>query len=197
MHLAHAVALTHEFAASNGFPGRTYRYLQEKPLYTFGFGRSFTTFSFSNLHIQPTTIKPCQIVLVCLPLPLFLTVLLTSIETTKVSADVSNTGAVAGGEVAQLYIQPTNSSIPWPLIQLSGFERVFLKPGQTTNVKFVVTAAQMAVVREYDFTWQVEEMGFRLFVGGGLPGDSKVPSNTLSGGFSIVGTTVPLSTCPH
>ena len=66
-------------------PGRTYRYLTKPPFYRFGYGLSYTNFSYSGLVVSPTTIKPCQSVVV--------------------NVSVENTGKVDGDEVVQAYLE--------------------------------------------------------------------------------------------
>ncbi len=90
--------------------GRTYMYFQGTPLYPFGYGLSYTTFSYANLTLSSPT--------------------LASGGQVTVSVDVTNTGAVAGDEVVQLYVScPTTAGVPRPIKQLRGFQRITLAPG--------------------------------------------------------------------
>ncbi len=82
------------------------------PLYPFGYGLSYTTFSLSNLHVSSGS------------LPI------------TVSAEIRNTGSVAGDDVAQLYLHQNYTSILQPVRKLEGFQRVTLAPGQTKTVTF-------------------------------------------------------------
>ena len=86
------------------------------PLYPFGFGLSYTTFSIANLKVASPQVKVGNSV--------------------AVTADVTNTGAVAGDEVVQLYIHQRAGSDSRPMRELKGFERVTLKPGETKTVTF-------------------------------------------------------------
>jgi beta-glucosidase len=88
------------------------------PLYPFGYGLSYTTFSISNLKLSSTTMP--------------------SSGSVKASVDVTNTGSRAGDEVVQLYIHDPVASISQPVRRLRGFERVTLAPGATKTVSFTL-----------------------------------------------------------
>ncbi|MFA5330363.1 MAG: glycoside hydrolase family 3 C-terminal domain-containing protein [Prolixibacteraceae bacterium] len=94
-----------------------YRYYDTKnvePLFPFGFGLSYTTFDYSNLKISPsTTDNPNSV---------------------EVSFDLTNTGGMAGSEVAQLYIHQNISSVIRPEKELKGFSKIYLNPGETQTV---------------------------------------------------------------
>jgi beta-glucosidase len=97
------------------------------PLFWFGHGQSYTTFSYSNLQVYPASIKAGDIV--------------------RVRVTVTNTGSVAGKEVVQLYLSmPTiNPSLPVRVQDLRGFKKVSLNPGANTTVDFQFTAEEMRV----------------------------------------------------
>jgi beta-glucosidase len=86
------------------------------PLYSFGYGLSYTTFSFSNLQLSSAT--------------------MSSKGSIKATVKVTNTGTRAGDEVVQLYIHDPVASISQPVRRLRAFERVTLTPGQTKAVSF-------------------------------------------------------------
>jgi len=88
------------------------------PLYSFGYGLSYTTFSISNLRLDRTTVGPNGHV--------------------RASVTVRNTGSRAGDEVVQLYLHDPVASISQPVRRLRGFERVTLKPGESRTVTFTV-----------------------------------------------------------
>ena len=89
-----------------------------QPLYQFGYGLSYTTFSVSNLRLSSATVG--------------------SNGSVTASVDVTNTGARAGGEVVQLYIHDPVASISQPVRRLRGFERVTLNPGEKRTVTFTL-----------------------------------------------------------
>jgi beta-glucosidase len=91
------------------------------PLYPFGFGLSYTTFSVTNLHLDTQTVSKHG-------------------EVTA-TVDVTNTGSVKGDDVVQLYIHDPVASISQPVRRLRGFQRVTLVPGQTRTVPFTVDAS--------------------------------------------------------
>src|SRR4029079_18704099 len=88
------------------------------PLYSFGYGLSYTPFSISNLRLDRTTVGPNGHV--------------------RASVTVRNTGSRAGDEVVQLYLHDPVASISQPVRRLRGFERVTLKPGESRTVTFTV-----------------------------------------------------------
>jgi beta-glucosidase len=127
-------------SAKRGYLGST-----TQPLFPFGWGLSYTTFKYANLHLNPATIG-------------------TSGET-KVSVDVSNTGKVRGDEVAQLYIRDEVSSVTRPIKELRGFRRITLEPGETRTVEFTVGFDQLSFL-DLDMHRVVEPGTFKIMVGG-------------------------------
>lgn len=113
-----------------------------KPLYPFGHGLSYTTFSYKNLNVEE------------LPNSEF-----------KITVDVTNTGGVIGKEVAQLYIQDKFASLARPVRELKGFEMVELEPKETKTIEFVLTAKELGF---YTNTGEfvVESGAFNVYVGG-------------------------------
>jgi beta-glucosidase len=97
------------------------------PLFWFGHGLSYTTFSYSNLQVYPTSIKAGDIV--------------------RVRVTVTNTGSMAGKEVVQLYLSmpTTNPSLPVRVQDLRGFKKVSLNAGANATVDFQLTAEEMRV----------------------------------------------------
>jgi len=93
------------------------------PLYPFGFGLSYATFSITNLKVSASQVKVGK--------------------TVAVTADVTNTGSVAGDEVVQLYVHQKAGSDSRPMRELKGFERVTLKPGETKTVTFTLGSAEL------------------------------------------------------
>src|SRR5262249_17272557 len=108
------------FAVTYGY-FHGYRWLDRNgtaPLFPFGFGLSYTTFQYANLTVTPGTLSPHGRL--------------------RVTADVTNTGTVAGDEVAQLYVGYTGSQVDRSVRDLKGFARVHLEPGETRTVVFEV-----------------------------------------------------------
>lgn len=103
---------------------RTYRYFQGQPLFSFGYGLSYTKFGYSALKM-PLSVKKGE--------PVIITVNLT------------NTGKLAGEEVSELYIVHAGLKVHVPLKALKGFERTYLKAGETKPVKFTLTADDLAI----------------------------------------------------
>ncbi|MEL6820960.1 MAG: glycoside hydrolase family 3 C-terminal domain-containing protein [Calditrichota bacterium] len=95
------------------------------PLYPFGHGLSYTTFEYSNLKINPAII---------------------SVDgKATVSVDIKNSGKVAGTEVVQLYINDKFSSVVTPVIELKGFDRVDLKPGEVKTVSMELNEEHLSL----------------------------------------------------
>ena len=94
--------------------GRTYMYFQGRPLFPFGFGLSYTQFAYRNLHLDAES--------------------LGLNGKLGISFELENTGQKAGAEIAQLYVTPPRSPVRRPRLQLAGFARVELKPGETRQV---------------------------------------------------------------
>lgn len=105
--------------------GHNYVEMSSRPLYTFGYGLSYTSFDYSNLsvgRIDNTTFD--------------------------VSFDVKNTGKFDGDEVAQLYLTDEYASVVQPVKQLKYFERINLKKGETKKVNFRITADDLSMINE-------------------------------------------------
>jgi len=128
--------------------GRTYRFSSAEPLYPFGFGLSYTTFAYHGLELKPAVVKAGK--------PL------------SVSVSVTNPGGVKGEEVVQFYLHDLEASVPVPLEQLVGFQRIALKPGESKKVNFTLTPEMMMLFDE-DGRQKLEPGSFRLTVGGCSP----------------------------
>jgi beta-glucosidase len=135
--------------------GRTYRYFLGEPLFPFGFGLSYTTFAYHNLHL-PTGANAGDDV--------------------KVAVEVENTGKVAGEEVVQLYVAhavlppvSSASSHAPPTRSLAGFERIALRPGERTTVQFALAPRQFSTV-SVDGRRTAEPGAYQISVGGGQAG---------------------------
>ena len=115
------------------------------PLYPFGFGLSYTTFSISNLKVSASQVKLGNQL--------------------SVTADVTNTGPVEGDEVVQLYIHQQAGSDSRPLRELKGFERLTLKPGETKTVTFPLGPAELSYWSTNLGKWVQEAETFDVWVG--------------------------------
>ncbi len=124
---------------------RTYRYFKGEVLYPFGYGLSYTSFSYQKLRVTPTRIHPNQNV--------------------TVSVELRNSGALAGDEVVQLYVSDLESSLPRPIKSLRGFQRVHLQAGEKRTVTFTLTPRDLALYHETQ-GWLVEPGEFEIMVGG-------------------------------
>lgn len=128
--------------------GRTYRYMEQEPMYPFGFGLSYSTFRYSNIRPAATTV--------------------TKGESVQVSADVTNTGNIAAEEVAELYLASTADKDA-PLLSLKGFKRLQLKAGETRKVTFTLTPEHLSFAD--DKGARIENAGnYTIWIGGALPG---------------------------
>jgi len=127
-------------SAKRGFLGTSI-----KPLFPFGWGLSYTNFKYDNLRLAPNAIGPEG--------------------STVVSVDVTNTGKVAGAEVAQLYIHDEVSSVTRPIKELRGFRRVTLDPGKTETVTFTLGPEELSFL-DREMHRVVEPGSFNIMVGG-------------------------------
>lgn len=128
--------------------GRTYRYMTEEPLYPFGYGLSYSAFSYKNLRLSARKIAAG-----------------TSLH---VEVDVENVSNIPGDEVVQLYLKDLEASVVVPNYELRGFSRVHLAPGEKRTIGFTLTPRQMALINE-DGKAVLEPGSFRLYVGGQQP----------------------------
>lgn len=113
-----------------------------KPLYPFGYGLSYTTFAYGNLMVEKN-----------------------GVNRVKVTFDISNTGKMDAAEVAQVYVHDVKSSVPRPYKELKGYEKVFLKKGETKRVTIELEDDAFSY---YDMDKQrfvVEKGDFEILVG--------------------------------
>jgi beta-glucosidase len=135
-----------------GMANRTYRYFNGKPLYPFGHGLSYTTFSYGDLSLPTQAVAAGQ----------------------RVDADatVTNTGKVAGDEVVQLYLKfPDVKGAPQ--IALRGFQRVHLEPGASQKVHFELKDRDLGMVTQ-DGNPIIAQGDYTISIGGGQP-DTGMP----------------------
>jgi beta-glucosidase len=154
--------------------GRTYRYLEKPPLYPFGYGLSYTRFSYQDIEVSPA------------PVP--------AGASTSVSVTVKNTGNRPGDEVVQLYLADLQASCRVPRHSLRGFARVHLLPGEARRIAFQLVPRDLSLIDERGL--RVLEPGrFRVSVGGSQPDSRSVEltgQTPLSVEFDLLGQTVEL-----
>jgi len=139
-----------------------YRYFDREglaPRFPFGFGLSYTEFSYSNLRLSESAINED--------------------ESLRVSFSVANTGGVQGREVAQLYVAPPGSLVDRPVRELRGFDKIPLDPGETGTVTFEIQARDLAYYDPVLDRWRVEKGPYAVEAG---PSSRDLP---LRGGFTI------------
>jgi beta-glucosidase len=124
---------------------RGYEHNGVKPLFPFGHGLSYTTFTFTNLSLSATAVKPG--------------------ENVTVSFDVTNTGARPGAAVAQVYLGNPTAPVPRPFKELKGSARVLLAPGQSTRVSVALDPRAMSFFDETTHAWKQSEGRFTVAVG--------------------------------
>ncbi|MFT3910475.1 MAG: glycoside hydrolase family 3 C-terminal domain-containing protein [Ferruginibacter sp.] len=124
--------------------GDDYNNLSGLPLFPFGFGLSYTHFEYSNLHVDKNNISKN--------------------DSTSVRFILKNTGKTAGDEVVQLYIRDLLSSVARPVMELKGFQRVHLLPGETKEIVFMITPESLSMLNE-SLQKVVEPGDFRIMMG--------------------------------
>lgn len=127
--------------------GRTYRYFEGEPLFPFGYGLSYTRFSYTQIRMPAEAETGSEV---------------------RVAVDVSNIGSRDGDEVVQLYVEPLDRKPAQPRRWLAGFERVHLKAGETRRVEFRLEPRQLAVFE--GGRWVAAPGLFQISVGGKQPG---------------------------
>lgn len=133
-----------------------YRYYDKKKmevLFPFGFGLSYTTFSYSNMQIGmagkdadgPVSLKDT--------------------DTLKVTVDITNTGSVPGKEIAELYVSAKESNVIRPIKELKGFEKIYLEPGETKTVTFILNKRSFAYYNTVLKDWHAETGKYDILIG--------------------------------
>jgi beta-glucosidase len=125
-----------------------YRWFDTKniePQFPFGFGLSYTTFEYSNLKLVEGTGTNSPVV--------------------TAQFEIKNTGAVAGAEIAQLFIHQKNPSLPRPEKELKGFKKVFLKPGETQTVSIPLEKNAFAFYDPAQKSWVAERDDYEIAIG--------------------------------
>ncbi len=123
---------------------RGYLFDDVTPLYAFGYGLSYTTFSVANVRLSSSR--------------------MARDGATSVLAELTNTGARAGSEVVQMYVRDLVSSVTRPVKELKAFRKVFLKPGETTTIELPITTDSLAF-HDIDMRYVVEPGEFAIMLG--------------------------------
>ena len=125
-----------------------YRWFDTKeidPLFAFGHGLSYTQFQYSNLRLSKQN-EPSE-------------------SLVTVEFDVTNTGEREGGEIAQVYVQDVESSLPRPVQELKAFQKVFLQPGETRTIRLDLGYRAFAFYDPEQHGWRAEDGDFTIRVG--------------------------------
>ncbi|MGA2408716.1 MAG: glycoside hydrolase family 3 C-terminal domain-containing protein [Bacteroidales bacterium] len=124
---------------------RTYMYFNGTPLYPFGYGLSYTNFEYSNLHLSSSS--------------------LSQGDSLQVTADIKNTGKIAGDEVVQFYVHIISQTNLRPLKELKGFETVHLQSGETKSVSFYLRHDALSYYNVKYRTFDVENGKVEILIG--------------------------------
>ena len=134
--------------ADYSMKGRTYRYFEGEPLYPFGYGLSYSEFGYSDLALPKR---------------------INAGDPITVKVTVTNKGSLAGDEVVQLYLTDEKGSTSRPLKQLEGFDRVYLKAGESKELSFELDPRQLSMINAKG-NRVIEPGYFTIAVGGQQPG---------------------------
>ena len=121
----------------------------KEPFYPFGYGLSYSTFAYSNLAVEKT-----------------------GEHQVTVSFDIKNTGKMDASEIAQVYVHDVESSVPRPLKELKGYDKVFLKKGETQRLSIVLNEDAFSYYDMNQHRFVVEKGVFEILVG---PASNQLP----------------------
>lgn len=147
---------------------RTYKFFKGEPLYPFGYGLSYTRFAYQQLQMPDS---------------------IAIGDSLKVRFEVKNTGQRAGQEVVQLYVTDKQASVRTPKHTLQGFQKVFLKPGESRELTFSLSPKQLGLVTEGGNVL-LEAGEVMISVGGGQP---DLPEKFMPHGPTTISDTVVLT----
>lgn len=144
-HPAHATYPSGDYSEGLDVGYRYFDHAEVAPAFAFGHGLSYTTFAYSNLSIDTSS--------------------LAKDGTVVVGFDVKNTGEVVGKESPQVYVRDVESSLPRPFKELKGFDKVELAPGASTHVTVTLDRRSFAFYDVAKHDWRVEPGEFEVLVG--------------------------------
>ena len=153
----HPAAIPYSEGIFIGYRGYEHNHIE--PLFPFGFGLSYTTFAYSDLKVAPPQLNGNNHV--------------------NVSFTVTNTGNVAGAEIAELYVGQQNPPIVRPIKELKGFQKVFLQPGASQKVSLELDQRSVAYFNTVIEQWDGLPGTYNLLVG------ASSQDIRLSGQFSV------------
>jgi beta-glucosidase len=136
------------------------------PLFPFGYGLSYTSFKYSNLHVEPGEIAQGGVV--------------------HVAVDVENTGRCAGTQVVQMYLHEHFAPVSLPSEQLRGFERVELQRGEKKTVTLTIRPEDLMLL-DRDMLWRLSPGTFDVLIG------NSSAEIALSASFEVKGPSGPLA----
>jgi beta-glucosidase len=125
-----------------------YRYVDRNgttPQFPFGFGLSYTTFSLDNIRSSQSEARADDVV--------------------RFTVDVTNTGSIAGAEVVQLYVTYPGSMVERSVLELKGFAKVTLEPGETQTVEMSVPVNDLAYYDVTEGSWALEGLEYEVHIG--------------------------------
>ena len=162
-----ATEMTYSEGLYTGYRG--YDRSSTKPLYPFGYGMSYTTFEYSDLELSSPVLIPGK--------------------TIEARFKVTNTGTVAGQEIAQLYVSPRDPEVDRPSKELKGFQKVYLEPGQTRTIEIALDARSFTYFSSQTNQWELDSDKFDIKVG---PSSDELPLSRVA--FSLFPTTLDTTT---
>lgn len=118
---------------------------QAAPLFPFGFGLSYTHFAFSHLRVTPQAVSPDRPIII--------------------DFDVKNVGQRSGAEIAEIYVGDPSATVPRPVKELKGFERISLRPGEVRHVSVTLNQRSLAYWSVNSESWKVDPGKFVVYVG--------------------------------
>ena len=145
--------------------GRTYRYFKGDPLWGFGYGLSYTTFTYANLRVPEKV---------------------TAGNEVNVSVEVTNSGKTDGEEVIEVFLTNKAATTPVPVLALAGFKRVFLKAGETRKVDVVLKSDCFAAI-DNAYNRVIVPGRYVVYAGGQQPGKNVPKEQMVSTETEITG----------